>query len=141
MRIVTVSSGSQPYETSIATEKHSWTADEPIELGGTDSGPSPYELLLSAVGACIVITVQMYAGRKAWPLDSVKVELEFNRVHAADCSDCEKQRGFVSEISTRIALSGSLTEEQRGRILEIAGKCPVKRSLEGEVKFRAALSH
>lgn len=140
MSQVTVQSSAFLYRQEIRAGEHRWTADEPVPAGGQDSGPTPYQLLLSALGACTAITLQMYARRKQWPLAAVRVELDHSRVHAQDCQDCETREGFVSEIRLRLTLEGELTPEQRQRLLEIAGKCPVKRTLEGEIKIRSQLA-
>ncbi|UCF36697.1 MAG: OsmC family protein [Acidobacteriota bacterium] len=139
MRKVTVESTPSPYTLKISTDAHQWSGDEPADLGGADKGPSPYELLLSSVGACTAITVQMYARRKEWPLESISVELDHRKMKAEECPDCTSTAGFVSEISLKISLKGDLSEEQRERILSIAEKCPVKKTLEGEIKFRPTL--
>ena len=98
------------------------------------------ELLMSSIGACIAITVQMYAARKQWPLQGITVELVHKKMKAEECPDCKSEKGQVSEITTKISLSGDLTEDQKKRILEIAGKCPVKRTIENEVIFRSSLA-
>jgi putative redox protein len=139
MRKVTAISEKEPYAVEIMTEKHHWEADEPRDLGGDDQGPSPYELLLSGVGACAAITARMYAQRKGWPLDSIRVELEHSKIRAEDCADCKTKKGPVSMISIRISVTGDLDDRQRRRIFEIAGKCPVKRTLEGEIKISSEL--
>lgn len=139
MRKVTAVSDKQSYVVRISTDTHQWSADEPPSLGGSDAGPSPHELLLSGLGACTVITSRMYAERKGWPLEAIKVELEYTRVRAEDCSDCETEQGFVAQIGIQISVEGDLDDTQRRRIFEIAGKCPVKRTLEGEVKVRSEL--
>jgi putative redox protein len=139
MRRVTAITEKKPYVVEISTEEHRWTADEPPSKGGEDVGPSPFELLLSAVGACMMITARMYAERKSWPLDSMKADLEYSRIRAEDCDDCGSKTGFISQITIRMSLQGNLDESQRQRIFEIAGRCPVKRSLEGEVKIRSQL--
>ena len=126
MKKVIVSSEPTPYTISITTGAHGWTADEPKDLGGHDEGPSPYELLLSSIGACTAITAQMYARRKNWPLEGITLELDHKRMKAEDCPDCKSEKGQVSEITILVSISGDLTGDQRKRILEIAGECPVK---------------
>jgi putative redox protein len=139
MHKVTVKSQPQPYTVTITNSRHRWVGDEPADKGGADAGPSPFEMLLSSVGACVAITVQMYAGRKGWPLEGVAIDLEHSKIQAADCDDCESETGKISEIKLRLALEGELSEEQKERIFQIAGRCPVKRSLESEIKFRSEL--
>jgi putative redox protein len=139
MRRVKAVSEKEPYVVEISTEKHHWNADEPPDLGGRDAGPSPYELLLGSVGACMMITARMYAARKGWPIQSMSVELDFSRVRAEECEDCESEKGLISQIGIQMSLEGDLDRAQRQRVFEIAGKCPVKRTLEGEVKIRSEL--
>jgi uncharacterized OsmC-like protein len=115
-------------------------ADEPTEFGGTDEGPTPYELLLGALGACTAMTVTMYARRKGWPLTGVTVELENDRIHASDCETCETQEGYLDRIHVRIGVDGPLHEEQRARLEEIARKCPVHKTLTGELRVDEELS-
>lgn len=119
--------------------KHRLAGDEPIEVGGTDTGPSPYDLLLAALGACTSMTVALYARRKAWPLESVTVRLRHFKVHAADCAECETKEGMLDRIEREVELFGTLTEEQRSRLLEIANKCPVHRTLTSEIDIRTRL--
>lgn len=117
---------------SIETRGHSIVADEPTEDGGGGAGPTPYELLLGALGACTSMTVRMYATRKGWPLDSVEVHLSHDRIHARDCVDCENPNAnaFLDRITKRIVLNGPLSEEQRQRLRDIAERCPVQRTLQ-----------
>jgi uncharacterized OsmC-like protein len=115
--------------------RHRLAADEPVSAGGTDTGPSPYDLLLAALGACTSITVGMYARRKAWPLDEVTVHLRHSKIHAADCAECETREGMLDRIERDIHFNGSLTGEQRSRLLEIADQCPVHRTLTSEIKI------
>ena len=110
---------------------HHWVADEPKKVGGDDSGPSPYDMLLGSLGACTTMTLQMYARRKNWPLERVKVHLTHERLYAKDCEECEESEGKVERITRTIDLEGPLDEAQRARILEIADRCPVHRTLEG----------
>ncbi len=120
------------YGQRIRAGGHPLTADEPEPIGA-DSGPSPYDLLLAALGACTSMTVRMYADRKKWPLDDVHVALRHAKVHATDCEHCETKAGTIDHIERRITLTGSLDDEQRAKLLEIADKCPVHRTLHSEV--------
>ena len=115
---------------------HRLHADEPVSAGGTDTGASPYDLLLAALGACTSMTVAMYARRKAWPLEEVTVHLRHAKIHAADCAECETKEGMLDRIERDIHFAGSLTEEQRSKLLEIASKCPVHRTLTSEIDIR-----
>jgi putative redox protein len=116
-------------------EGRSFLIDEPVTLGGEGAGPDPYTLLLSALGGCISLTVQMYARRKNWPLTRVTVRLRQGRVHAKDCAECVgNTEGFVHRIERSVILEGDLlTEEQRARLQEIAHKCPVHKTLTSEI--------
>ncbi len=116
----------------IQAGRHIFPADEPTAVGGRDAGPTPYDLLLSSLGACTSMTLRMYADRKAWSLDQVAVTLKHGRVHAEDCTTCESGSGQVDRIERAISLDGDLTSEQRSRLLEIADRCPVHRTLMGE---------
>lgn len=107
-------------------------ADEPESLGGTDEGPNPYDYLIGALGACTAMTVRMYADRKGWPLESVEVNLGHEKVHARDCGECETENGRIDRIGMEIKLEGDLDDEQREKLLEIADKCPVHRTLTSE---------
>ena len=120
----------------ITARTHHVTADEPISAGGTDTGPSPYELLLAALGACTSMTVAMYARRKAWPLESVTVRLRHSRVHAVDCADCEDKDVLLDRIERDLEFIGNLDEERRAKLLEIADKCPVHRTLTSKIDIR-----
>ena len=111
---------------------HHWVADEPERIGGEDAGPSPYDMLLGALGACTTMTLQMYARRKNWPLEHVKVHLTHERLYAKDCAECEQTEGKVERITRTISLDGPLDDAQRARIIEIADRCPVHRTLEGK---------
>jgi putative redox protein len=118
---------------AITVGKHRLRADEPASAGGTDTGPSPYDLLLAALGACTAMTIRMYADLKQLPLDKVTVRLRHEKVHAQDCAECETREGKIDRIEREIELAGGLDEAQRARLLEIANKCPVHRTLHSEV--------
>jgi len=126
----------QGYEVQISDGAHRWRADEPIHLGGTDTGPNPYELLLGSVAACTCITLSMYAKRKGIALESVTARYSFDRVHSDDCEFCEDtDRGMIDTISSEIEIVGDLTPEQSARLEQIAARCPVHKTLEREIRF------
>ena len=127
------------YTQRINTGSHTLTADEPLDVGGRDQGPNPYELLLSALGACTAITLRLYAAHKQWPLEDVVVELDHDRIHADDCADCETATGLLDRIRTRVTVTGPLDEDQVARLREIAVRCPVHRALAGEITFDDSL--
>lgn len=119
---------------------HELIADEPESAGGNDYGPDPYAYLLMALGACTSMTLRMYAQHKELPLERVRVALSHRKIHAADCRDCaDKTEGKVDEITRKITLEGDLSNDQRQRLLEIADRCPVHRTLTGEIKVRSEL--
>jgi uncharacterized OsmC-like protein/alpha/beta superfamily hydrolase len=132
--------GAGRLQVRIAAGRHALLADEPLAAGGLDSGPNPYELLAAALGACKTMTMRLYAERKGWPLSRARVAVRHGKVHAADCADCETREGRVDEFRCEIALEGALDAEQRARIFEIAERCPVHRTLTGEIKIRATLA-
>jgi uncharacterized OsmC-like protein/alpha/beta superfamily hydrolase len=131
---VTVRTGNQGFYTELFANGHALVADEPKTYGGTDLGPSPYEYLLSALGACTTMTVQMYAQRKKWPLDSAVVRLSHQKIHAVDCQSCEEKEGKIDRFERELELQGDLNDEQRQRLLEIAERCPVHRTLHATVE-------
>jgi putative redox protein len=113
---------------------HTLITDEPSEIGGEDLGPDPYTLILAALGSCISLTVTMYARRKNWPLEQVKVRLRQNRVHAKDCQECTQDtEGYVHRIERAVTFTGDLTNEQRERLHEISHKCPVSKTLSSKI--------
>ena len=120
----------------ISAGPHRLIADEPAAAGGTDAGPSPYDLLLASLGACTSITLGMYARRKGWPLEAVTVNLRHSKVHAADCADCESKDVMLDRIERDIHLAGPLTAEQKSRLIEIANKCPVHRTLTSTIQIK-----
>jgi uncharacterized OsmC-like protein/pimeloyl-ACP methyl ester carboxylesterase len=128
------------FQQSVTMGEHRLVADEPVDVGGSDSGPSPYDLLLAALGACTSMTLRMYAERKSIPLEHVSVLLRHAKIHASDCANCETSQGQIDRIDRTITLDGDLDEATRARLLEIADKCPVHRTLTSEVDIRTALA-
>lgn len=110
-------------------------ADEPSSMGGTDSAPTPYDYLLAALGSCTSMTIGLYARRKQWPLQGIAVSLRHSRIHAKDCEECETKSGLLDHITAEIELTGPLTPEQHAKLMEVAGKCPVHRTLKSEIKI------
>ena len=137
MATVTVRS-QHHYQQEITARDHITFADEPFDIDGDDTGPTPYELLLAGLGSCTAITLQMYARRKGWPLEGVEVELTHGRDYAKDCADCELDDARLDRVQINITLRGDLSDEQRGRLLEIATKCPVNKTLSAGLKITHA---
>ncbi|CCE03736.1 bifunctional alpha/beta hydrolase/OsmC family protein [Bradyrhizobium sp. STM 3809] len=126
---------SSKLQQSIALGPHRLTADEPLSVGGQDTGPSPYDLLLAALGACTSMTMRLYADRKAVPLDRVTVTLRHSKIHAEDCAECETKVGLIDQLEREIHMDGALDAEQRKKLMEIADKCPVHRTLTSEIRI------
>jgi uncharacterized OsmC-like protein len=139
MRDVVVRGGAAGFEQEIQAGSHRLRADEPLVAGGTDTGPDPYDLLLAALGACTSMTIGMYARRKAWPLEGITVRLRHSKIYASDCAECETKEGMLDRIERDIHLDGPLTPEQHAKLLEIADKCPVHRTLTSEIDIRTRL--
>ena len=127
---VTVRLGRRGFRTDVRVRGFALTADEPAAVGGTERGPTPYDLLGAALGACTAMTLRMYADRKGWPLHGVGVRLTHDRVGAADCEVCADEDTGMDRLTRHLALEGPLTEEQRRRLVEIADRCPVHQTLE-----------
>ena len=125
--------GAGAFTSTVRAGVHRWLADEPVSAGGDDAGPSPYDLLTAALGACTAMTLRMYARQKGLPLERVRVRLKHSKIHASDCEHCETATGRIDRIEREIELQGPLDDAQRQRLLEIADKCPVHRTLHGEV--------
>ena len=121
------------FQQTVSVGPHRILADEPVAAGGEDSGPGPYDLLLASLGACTSMTMRLYADRKALPLERVTVTLKHNKIHAEDCAECETRVGMLDRIDRVIAIEGTLDTEQRAKLMEIADKCPVHRTLTSEV--------
>src|SRR5438132_9101664 len=133
--VVVAEAGAGKYAQRIDVGGHTLRADEPAAYGGDDTGPSPYDLLLAALGACTSMTLRMYADRKQWPLQRVTVRLQHDRIHAVDCAECVTRSGEIDRIRRAIVLEGPLDPEQRARLLEIAERCPVHRTLRSETQI------
>jgi putative redox protein len=129
----------QNLEQLVIARSHQFRGDEPKESGGSDAGPTPYEHLLAALGECTSMTLLLYARRKKIPLEKVTVELDDSRIYAKDCVDCLSVDGYIHEIHRKIKLDGQLTKAQRARLLEIAAKCPLHKTLTSEIKIRTQL--
>jgi uncharacterized OsmC-like protein/alpha-beta hydrolase superfamily lysophospholipase len=128
--------GGGKFQQEVMSGAHRFLADEPVKAGGLDSGPGPYDLLLASLGACTSMTLRLYADNKKLSLDRVSVRLTHNRIHAEDCLNCETKEGMIDRIDRNITLEGALSADERKRLLEIADKCPVHRTLESEIEIR-----
>ena len=127
-------------QVEIQASNHALHADEPLHDGGEDQGPSPYDLLLSSLAACKVMTVHLYARRKQWPVETVAITLNHRKVAADECEDCETQgKAKVDIIDCEISFEGELDEDQIARLAEIADRCPVHRTLTSETKIRTTV--
>lgn len=136
---VVAKTGASGFQTEIIANGHSFIADEPIAVGGANTGPTPYDLLVSALGACTGMTLRMYADRKGLPLNSVTVRLKHQKIHATDCEECEDKTKKIDFIEREIDVDGDLDEDTRKRLIEIANRCPVHRTLEAPIKIRTKL--
>jgi putative redox protein len=136
---VTVRGAADGFVQEIMAGGHQLRSDEPVSAGGTDAGPTPYDLLLAALGSCTSMTVGMYARRKQWPLMRVTVRLTHSRVHATDCAVCDTEKAKLTVIDREIEFDGPLSDEQRGRLLAIANRCPVHLTLTSRIDIRTTL--
>lgn len=128
------------FRTEVRLGRHKLIADEPRSVGGTDHGPTPYDLLSAALATCTTMTLRMYANHKKLAFESATVRVEHGKIHAEDCEDCESKDGKIDEFRRTISLEGDLTDAERQRMLEIADRCPVHRTLHGEMKVRSSLA-
>jgi putative redox protein len=131
--------GKSGYITDIMAQGHHLVADEPISMGGTDLGPAPYGYLMAGLGACTAMTLRMYSDRKEWPLDGVTVKLNHQKIYAADCETCETKEGKLDQIEREIELTGDLDDQQKLRLMQIADRCPVHRTLKSEIVIKTEL--
>lgn len=138
-QVVVEEAGFGRFAQEITANGHAWEADEPAEYGGDDTGPGPYDLLLSALGACTSMTLRMYAERKGWNVRHIKVTLSHDRVYAKDCATCETETGHLSRIVREISVDGDLDDSQRKSLLAIADKCPVHKTLQSEIVIETDL--
>jgi putative redox protein len=133
MNVVARGVGTNVFTTEVEAGRHRLAADEPVADGGADTGPSPYELLLAALGSCTAMTLRLYAERHGWPLEDVTVVLNHDRIYAEDCADCDTTEGRLDRISREITIAGDLTADQRATLLRIADRCPIHRTLTSEI--------
>jgi putative redox protein len=138
--VVVTDSGAGLLGQALLDGRHVLAADEPVAVGGMDSGPNPYELLLMALGSCTSMTLRLYADRKSWSLDRVVVRLSHAKVHAEDCVECERRPAMIDRIERTIELVGGLDATQRARLLQIAEMCPVHRTLTSKIDIRTVLT-
>jgi putative redox protein len=136
---VVVHGSARGFAQEVTVGRHRFRSDEPVDFGGTDSGPGPYDLLLAALGSCTSMTLGYYARSKQWPLDEVRVTLRHARVYATDCATCATKEGMLDRIEIDIELTGALDDQQRARLLEIADRCPIHRTLTSEISIQARL--
>ena len=138
---VVVRTGASGYRTEVLANGHPLIADEPLSVGGTNTGPSPYELLTAALGACTTMTLRMYADRKGWPLEAAESRLEHEKIHCVDCADAAGNgQPKIDHISREIVVEGPLDDDQRQRLLAIADRCPVHRTLHSEIEITTVLA-
>jgi putative redox protein len=138
-KVSVTETGTGIYTQEIMVGHHRLVSDEPAPVGN-DAGPTPYDLLLAALGSCTSMTVRMYANRQGWPLERVRVTLRHSRIHAEDCADCETKKGWIDHIDRELDLAGDLDDAQRQRLLHIANRCPVHQTLTSEVNIATSLA-
>lgn len=138
--VIVEDSDAGPLAETIRSGVHVLRADEPVANGGNDTGPGPYDYLLAALGSCTAMTLRLYARMKKLPLQKVTVRLRHEKIHATDCAECETKEGKIDRIERLIELEGPLSDEQRQRLLEIANRCPVHRTLSSEISIPTRLA-
>jgi putative redox protein len=139
-KVVVSGNAEDIFQVAINADGHPSRGDEPESYGGTNLGPSPYDLLSAALGSCTVMTLNMYARHKKLKLDSVRVDVQHGKIHAKDCMECESESGKIDRFESTIHLQGELTGEQRERLLQIAARCPVHRTLHSEINIDSKLA-
>ena len=128
------------FRSEVEAGPHRWVLDEPVDFGGGGEGPTPYDMLAAALGGCTAMTLQFYAAREKLPLEGADVTVSHDRQHAKDCADCVTQAGYIHRFRVEIALHGPLSPEQRQKLLHVAGRCPVARTLQSEIKIDEVLA-
>ena len=136
---VVVRGDARSFRQQIVAGKHHLIADEPVSADGGDAGPDPYDYLLTSLGVCTSMTVGLYARRKQIPLENITISLRHSRIYAKDCEECETKEGMLDRIDVEVDLTGPLNVEQHAKLMEIAGKCPVHRTLTSEINIRLRL--
>jgi len=129
------------FQQEVTAGKHHFVADEPVSAGGGDAGPDPYDYLLTALGVCTSMTIGLYARRNRMPLENITVSLSHSRIYAADCEECETKQGMLDRIDVEVEMSGPLTAEQHTKLMQVAAKCPVHRTLTSEINIRLREAH
>jgi uncharacterized OsmC-like protein len=132
---IVVRGGAGNFKQEVIAGKHHLVADEPVSVGGGNAGPDPYDYLLAALGVCTSMTIGFYARRNRLPLENIKVSLWHSRIHARDCEECETRDGMVDRIDVEVELTGSLSAEQHAKLMEVAARCPVHRTLTSEINI------
>ena len=127
------------FRNAVTAGKHQFVADEPIDAGGTDEGPTPYDFLCAALGGCTSMTMRVVAKRENIPLEGAQVEVKSDRMYAKDCADCTSPNGYIHKFDVRIKLKGNLTDAQRERLLSVAKRCPVAKTLTSEIRIEESL--
>ena len=138
-RTVVVEGPTSGFRAEVTVNGHRLTVDEPVPVGGTDTGPSPYEMLLAALGSCTAMTLRLYADRRQWPLKRAVVKLRHHKVHAQDCVDCPKKPAKMDVVDRVLVLEGPLDEAQRAKLVEIAERCPVHQTLGSAIQVNTTL--
>jgi putative redox protein len=133
---IVVHGDANSFKQEIIAGKHRLIADEPVSVGGSDAGPDPYDYLLAALAVCTSMTIGFYARRKQLPLEKITVSLWHSRIHAKDCEECETKEGMLDRIDVEVELTGSLSAEQHAKLMDVAAKCPVHRTLTSEINIR-----